>query len=528
MRARELVFTGILLASAALAPAAETFTYHHDHVLGTSLEIQVQADAESTSLAAEAKVLSEIERLAKIFSTYEASSEFSRWQAKQNQAVTISPELFEILAASDRWRKESNGAFEPAIAVLSNVWKQAEQRQSLPTDAELAAAVAEIKQQHWKLEKDGSATHLTKTPLTLNAIAKGAIVEWACQAACKSADVRGLVVNLGGDMRVCGDTVQEVRIADPLNDAENAAPLGKIFVFNRAVATSGNYRRGYKIAGNWYSHILDPRSGQPAGEVISATVVAESSAEADALATICNVLSVEESLALVKQTPGVECLLVTRQGKQYRSEGWDELTSPGLYRLASSTKAFLVAYDESTDSKKEDAAKDDNAKAPVELLELVVKFELNRPSGGQYRRPYVAVWLEDADGFPVRTAILWMQTKQPGPRWHRDLLRWHRNDGVRKLADDTELIGVISGATRGPGEYKAVFDGRDDAGKPLKAGKYTLFIEAVREHGTHQLISHPLTLGKESLEETKLKSNVEIKSASVEYRAAASEKDAQR
>ena len=130
----------------------------------------------------------------------------------------------------------------------------------------------------------------------------------------------------------------------------------------------------------------------------------------------------------------------------------------------------------------------------------------------------MAVWLEDADGFPVRTAVLWMQTEQPGPRWHRDLLRWYRNDRVRKLADNTELIGVVSSATRGPGEYKAVFDGLDDNGKPLPPGEYTLFLEAAREHGTYQIIRHKLTLGKEPIGETKLKGNVEIKAASFEYR----------
>ncbi|HCO26668.1 MAG TPA: hypothetical protein DIT97_27990, partial [Gimesia maris] len=79
---------------------------------------------------------------------------------------------------------------------------------------------------------------------------------------------------------------------------------------------------------------------------------------------------------------------------------------------------------------------------------LNVDFTLKRPEGGRYRRPYVAVWLEDEDGFPVKTALLWMQTKQPGPRWHRDLTRWYRNDRFRKLAENKELIGTISAATR--------------------------------------------------------------------------------
>src|SRR6056297_2259913 len=67
---------------------------------------------------------------------------------------------------------------------------------------------------------------------------------------------------------------------------------------------------------------------------------------------------------------------------------------------------------------------DDSAPAPG----LHVWFKLERPGGSNYRKPYVAVWLEDTDGFPVKTAVLWWQTEQPGPRWHRDLTRWYRNN----------------------------------------------------------------------------------------------------
>jgi len=70
----------------------------------------------------------------------------------------------------------------------------------------------------------------------------------------------------------------------------------------------------------------------------------------------------------------------------------------------------------------------------------------------------VAVWVEDADGFPVRTLVLWLQEGR-GARWHRDLTRWYKQDQVRRLVDGTKLIGTVSAATRPPGKYKAVWDG---------------------------------------------------------------------
>ena len=239
----------------------------------------------------------------------------------------------------------------------------------------------------------------------------------------------------------------------------------------------------------------------------SVTVVAKDAETADALATTFSVLSANECLALATSLSGVEFLLLTQTGERIVSPGWEELQQPRLFRLAD-------AIQSSTPPKASPLASETGNR----LLELEVNFELAKPAGAQYRRPYLALWLEDADGYPVRTAALWMTTKQPGPRWHRDLLRWYRNDRTRKLADQKDLIGVVSEATRGPGKYKVVFDGKDDAGEPLQPGQYTLYLEVVREHGTYQLISHSLEIGTKPIAKVELKSNAEIKSASVEYR----------
>lgn len=148
---------------------------------------------------------------------------------------------------------------------------------------------------------------------------------------------------------------------------------------------------------------------------------------------------------------------------------------------------------------------------------LHVQFSLNRPEGGRYRRPYVAVWLEDDESYPVKTGLLWLQTDNPGPRWHRDLTRWYRNDRLRKLAEKTDLIDGISGATRGPGDYKVHFDGKDNSGKPLKPGKYTLCLEVAREHGTYQIVKQEIEWGGEALEAFSIPGNVEFSNLTVSF-----------
>src|SRR4029077_13080078 len=85
--------------------------------------------------------------------------------------------------------------------------------------------------------------------------------------------VTAAVLNIGGDLVVRGSWTEPVNLTDPRSDAENSAPLERVVVSDRAVATSGGYRRGFDIAGHHYSHIVDPRTGQPTSHILSATVI---------------------------------------------------------------------------------------------------------------------------------------------------------------------------------------------------------------------------------------------------------------
>ena len=130
----------------------------------------------------------------------------------------------------------------------------------------------------------------------------------------------------------------------------------------------------------------------------------------------------------------------------------------------------------------------------------------------------MAVWIEDADGKAVRTLSLWVSSGGAGPfQWLPDLKRWFQADNERKLTEKKEVLFTVSRPTRPPGKYKVIWDGKDNNGKQLPGGEYTVTVEAAREHGTYQSIRKQVVLeGKPFTEE--LKGNVEIKSASIEYR----------
>lgn len=500
---RPLLFLAVALATRLavaddLPSRPEVSTFFHENVLGTSLELRVLAADQASASLAEGRALAEIERLAALFSNHDPASEFRRWQAGAAAPTKVSPELFELLGRADHWRGRSGGAFDPKAQVFSTLWSRAASTDRLPTAEERAEALAIAGRSGWRLGPEPlSAERFGNAPISLDAIAKGAIVERACLAALRGGPgVRGVVLNVGGDLCARGDLPAAVGVVPPRADSESARPIARFEVRDRSVATSGRSQRGFQIQGRWYSHIIDPRTGEPAAGILSASVIAPSGADADALATALNVLPPAEGLRLVEATPGAACLIVDHALEILTSKRWPNQEDTPLLAAA-----------------KEPAHWSDE-------FELAVAFEINQPSsaGRRYRRPYVVVWVENQEGYPVRNLLLWVSQGGSGPfQWLPDLKRWFKTDLARKKVEKTEMVLTMSRPTRPPGHYSVTWDGKDTQGKPVPPGAYTLYIDAAREHGTYQGMSHRFEAGGDPFS-ADLKGNPEIKSATVSYR----------
>jgi len=150
-------------------------------------------------------------------------------------------------------------------------------------------------------------------------------------------------------------------------------------------------------------------------------------------------------------------------------------------------------------------------------FELAVDFEIAPQEGFRYHRPYVAVWVETPEGKRVRTLSLWVNTSGRGPRYIRELRRWISGEREQEDAGGPDLVASMSGATRPPGAYSVVWNGRDDRGNVVEQGAYRIIIEAAREHGSYQLMQQELTLATKPVA-ADLSGNEEIGRAHVEYR----------
>jgi thiamine biosynthesis lipoprotein ApbE len=504
MKVRVFLSTALaaVLSLSAGSPINRLQTFHRENVLGTSFELKVLASSENAASRAEAAALREIARESAILSSWNVDSEFSRWFRTHGQPVAVSPELFDVLRAFEIWRERTGGALDAAAESVTRAWKAAAQRGRTPAPEELSSAVAAVRQPHWKLDPaTRTATHLSDTPLALNSFVKSYIMDRAADAVLETPGVTAAVLNIGGDLVIRGPWTEPVNIADPRSDAENSAPLERLLLRDRAIATSGGYRRGFDIAGRHYSHIVDPRTGEPTGHILSATVIAPRPADAGALATAFCVLTPAESRSLAAAIPGSEFLLLTAEGARVASPGWRQYESPRM-NLTAVAKPVPSPFPapQSNDS----------------VMELNIAFELARISRGGARRPYVAVWIEDKDKFPVRTLALWYQKE----RWLPDLRSWYRADRMRAKAEGNNIAASIASATRPPGKYTLKWDGKDNAGRPVKPGKYIVNIEAAREHGTYQLMRQEVEWNGQP-QQFQLPGNQEISSATIEYRKAA-------
>lgn len=150
-------------------------------------------------------------------------------------------------------------------------------------------------------------------------------------------------------------------------------------------------------------------------------------------------------------------------------------------------------------------------------FELAVQLEIAQQEGGRYHRPYVAVWVENSAGRPVRTLGLWVNTSGRGPRYIRELRKWTREAQETQAGGDIDLITTVSSATRLPGQYSLVWNGRDDRGAAVDQGTYRVFIEAAREHGGYEVMQQAVDIGTRPVAAI-LPGNGEIAQASVEYR----------
>ena len=244
-------------------------------------------------------------------SGYNKSSLLSRYNAGEE----IVPDRFftEIRALSERYKEETGGAFDVAAGPLFDIWGFGFTSDSLPDPARVQAALLACKEEK---------------VLNFNAIAQG----YTCDVVADylhSIGVHNMLVDIG---EIYCEGVNPsgqgwtIGVDNPVdgNDTpgEDIKGIWQSDGGACGIVTSGNYRKFYVRDGKKYAHTIDPRTGYPVEHgLLSATVVAPTAAEADALATACMVLGPEAAKELILSRPELEGYLITDTGT-WTSDGF--------------------------------------------------------------------------------------------------------------------------------------------------------------------------------------------------------------
>ncbi|MBN2419343.1 MAG: FAD:protein FMN transferase, partial [Deltaproteobacteria bacterium] len=251
--------------------------------MGTTVTIMFLYDSGMDSEKAMNDAFDEIKRLSGIMNHYAENSEVSRLN-REGVLENADPELLEVIERSLEYNSLTSGAFDITILPVIEFFKDSFKENKIPLENEIKEVLELVGSD--KIEINGNTVRLKKKgmKITLDGLAKGYIVDMASRVLLDHG-IKNHLINAGGDIKAAGlredGRPWKVAIQDP---AKKDNHLDVIEITDSSVATSGNYEN-YFDAEKIFHHIADPKTGFSPVLNSSASIIAPTAMEADALAT---------------------------------------------------------------------------------------------------------------------------------------------------------------------------------------------------------------------------------------------------
>ena len=288
------IVTTLLVATLIVPPTQAAVKNRAQYLMGTVCEIAVPDSPRAAKQADRA--FAEAERVESLISTWRDTTELAR--LNRGELRTVSKELAGLLNDALRWSRRTNGAFNPLVAPLVDVWHTREAA-TLPSPEaiERARALSRIE----NVSANGRRFVLTEgAAFEEGGFGKG----YALDRMIRLLDAPAMI-DFGGQVAVKGTLT--AAIADPA-DRDRAAV--ELTLKDESIATSSGSEKTFVAAGRTFSHIFDPRSGEALPPRGSASVIARSATTADILSTALYVMGVDEGLRWADEH-GIEAIFIT-------------------------------------------------------------------------------------------------------------------------------------------------------------------------------------------------------------------------
>lgn len=285
--------------------------------MACQFEVCLNADQESAGTDAALEALDRVEELEDQLTVYRVTSEVSRLNVlAAERPVPVEQGLFDLLQQAVTLFIETGGAFDITAGPLSRLWGFQRREGRLPAAAEIEDTLKQVGSDGLVLDADACSVQFARPGLEINlgGIGKGFALDQAAQLLTDHGvedflfhGGQSSVLARGRRRGATPETGWRIALRHPLR---HEVRLAELTLRGRALGTSGSGNQFFHFGGKRYGHVLDPRTGQPAEGLLSATVLAPTATLADALATAFFVMGVEATEAYLAQHPELAVILV--------------------------------------------------------------------------------------------------------------------------------------------------------------------------------------------------------------------------
>ena len=252
----------------------------------------------------------------------------------ENRETKVDAYFIEVFNLAKRINTETDGAFDITVAPLVNAWGFGFKEGHFPTDKETDSLRAIVGLDKVRLEGKKAVKEDPRIMLDCSAIAKGYAVDKIAEML-KRHEVKNFLVEIGGEIVAAGCNKKgkdwSIGVTKPVDDSLSVSSEMQMVmsVTDCAMATSGNYRNYYIKDGKKYAHTINPKTGRPAeSDLLSATVIATTCAEADAFATGFMTMGRARALDILKRHPEMKYILIYDDNGKTRCDVSKGLKSP--------------------------------------------------------------------------------------------------------------------------------------------------------------------------------------------------------
>jgi FAD:protein FMN transferase len=296
-------------------------------LMDTQVTVTVVSRSRDSAEKAIDAAFSEIKNIESLTNFYAADSEISL--INKNAAISptkVAPEVLELIGKALSVSERTDGAFDITIGAVTELYDF--HRKIKPEKSALLKNLTLVNYRDVTVNRSASTIYLRKKGMLIDTggITKGYAADKAVTALRRMGIMSGLVA-IAGDIKAFGrkpdSTPWQIGIRNPRAENHEDDIMATLPLGDMAISTSGDYERFFLVGGVRYHHLLDPRTGFPAGGCRSVTVIANEAAFADAFATAAFVLGPDKGTKVLERL-GFDGLIVDSEGKMHFTAGMKE------------------------------------------------------------------------------------------------------------------------------------------------------------------------------------------------------------